>query len=131
MQAVDYQRFSFSDCRRWALAKPVMRYLEQLPSSGDPSAPLFPEAYAARQRSRNSGMLSNQFYEILMAAGLVKKRTHGSADKGRTSRRVLSEITFHSLRHTTTSLLKNAGVSDVVSRIQEDPGVYKTDSRQI
>jgi len=98
------------------LAKPVMRYLEQLPSSDDPSAPLFPEAYAARQRSRNSGMLSNQFYEILVAAGLAKKRTHGSIDKGRTSRRELSDITFHSLRHTATSLLKNAGVSDVVAR---------------
>lgn len=33
------------------LAKPVMRYLEQLPSSDNPSAPLFPEAYAAPQRS--------------------------------------------------------------------------------
>jgi integrase len=97
------------------LAKPVMRYLEQLPSSDDPSAPLFPDAYKARRRNQNTGMLSNQFYEILTAAGLVKKRMHRSINKGRNSRREMSEITFHSLRHTATSLLKNAGVSDVVA----------------
>jgi len=28
----------------------------------------------------------------------------------------LNEISFHSLRHTAASLLKNAGVSDVVAR---------------
>jgi integrase len=98
------------------LAKPVMRYLEHLPSSDNPSAPLFPEAYATRQRSLYGGTLSNQFYEILVAAGLAKKRTHTSIDKGRTSRRELNAIGFHSLRHTATSLLKNAGVSDVVAR---------------
>jgi integrase len=29
---------------------------------------------------------------------------------------VRSEVTFHSLRHTATSLLKNAGVSEAVAR---------------
>ena len=91
------------------LAKPVMRYLEQLPSSDDPSAPLFPEAYAARQRSQNSGMLSNQFYEILAAAGLAKKKMHRSTDKGRTSRRELNDISFHSLRHTATVVSRMPG----------------------
>ena len=28
----------------------------------------------------------------------------------------MSDLSFHSLRHTATSLLKNAGVSDVVAR---------------
>jgi integrase len=28
----------------------------------------------------------------------------------------MSEISFHALRHTATSLLKNAGVSDVIAR---------------
>jgi integrase len=28
----------------------------------------------------------------------------------------MSDVSFHSLRHTSTSLLKNAGVSDVVAR---------------
>ena len=35
---------------------------------------------------------------------------------GRSARRQFSPISFHALRHTATSLLKNAGVSDVVAR---------------
>lgn len=36
--------------------------------------------------------------------------------KGRETARVRSEVTFHSLRHTATSLLKKAGVSEAVAR---------------
>jgi len=35
--------------------------------------------------------------------------------KGRAARRTLNEISFHALRHTATSLLKNAGASDAVA----------------
>src|SRR5207248_3211656 len=42
----------------------------------------------------------------------IVSRTDG---KGRASRRSLNEISFHALRHTATSLLKNAGASDVVA----------------
>ncbi|HKB89648.1 MAG TPA: tyrosine-type recombinase/integrase, partial [Opitutaceae bacterium] len=42
-----------------------------------------------------------------------KNKSHG---QGRTAPRQRSEITFHSLRHTATSLLKNAGVSEAVTR---------------
>ncbi|MEI8040196.1 MAG: tyrosine-type recombinase/integrase [Verrucomicrobiota bacterium] len=98
------------------LAKPVFDYLEALPSSDKPDEALFPEAYAARQRSLYGGTLSNQFYQILVAAGLAQKRTHVSQEKGRGARRELNALSFHSLRHTATSLLKNAGVSDVVAR---------------
>ena len=35
--------------------------------------------------------------------------------KGRASRRTLNDISFYALRHTATSLLKNAGASDVVA----------------
>ncbi|MGH7976263.1 MAG: tyrosine-type recombinase/integrase [Limisphaerales bacterium] len=47
---------------------------------------------------------------------MAKERTHKSKSKGRDAKRQLNEISFHSLRHTATSLLKNAGVSDVVAR---------------
>jgi integrase len=39
-----------------------------------------------------------------------------STKKGRATRRRQSPLTFHSLRHTAVSLLKNAGVSDVIAR---------------
>ena len=52
----------------------------------------------------------------MASVGLVPRRDHVSKGKGRDRRRTQSKITFHALRHTATSLLKNAGVSDVVAR---------------
>lgn len=98
------------------IAQPVMDYLENLPSADKPDQPLYPEAHSARQRSQYGGTLSNQFYQVLVAAGLAVKRTHESKEKGRGTKRVLNALSFHCLRHTATSLLKNAGVSDVVAR---------------
>ncbi|MGV3772217.1 MAG: tyrosine-type recombinase/integrase [Verrucomicrobiales bacterium] len=98
------------------IAAPLLKHLETLPAGDDPSAPLFPEACASKQRNPHGGPLSNQFYGILAAVGLVKPRTHKSKGKGRDSKREFNPISFHSLRHTATSLLKNAGVSDVIAR---------------
>lgn len=98
------------------LAKPLLRHLEGLPAGDNPEAPLFPEAYAARQRSQYGGTLSNQFRGVLVSAGLAKARSHISTGKGRDARRTLGGLSFHCLRHTATSLLKNAGVSDAVAR---------------
>ena len=98
------------------IAKPLAECLERLPSSDDPSAPLFPNAFAAKERSEDGGTLSNQFYQLLVAAGLAVKRPHVSKKKGRSGKRQVGGLSFHCLRHTATSLLKNAGVSDVVAR---------------
>src|SRR5436190_22041561 len=47
-------------------------------------------------------------------AGLVESRKHKSNGKGRSSRRAFNELSFHSLRHTATSLMKNAGISPAI-----------------
>jgi integrase len=60
--------------------------------------------------------LSNQFHKILVAAGFADKRSHHSTGKGRNVSREQNEISFHSLRHTATTLLKSAGVSNAVAR---------------
>lgn len=93
------------------IAKPLMRYLMDRPSADTPDAPLFPALFGQR-----SNTLGRQFSEILMDAGLVEKRTHAGRGKGRAGRRDVGGLSFHCLRHTATSLLKNAGVSDVVAR---------------
>ncbi|HEU0011614.1 MAG TPA: tyrosine-type recombinase/integrase [Verrucomicrobiae bacterium] len=96
------------------LARPLLRYLEGLPSADDPKTLLCPTF-----EGKSTGWLSNQFHELMARAGLVKSRVVHQArphGKGRGSRRTLSEISFHALRHTATSLLKNAGVSDVIAR---------------
>ena len=98
------------------LAQPLLKHLTGLPAGDDSATPLFPSAHAARQRSQHGGTLSNQFYNVLVAAGLAIVRTHKGQGKGRDAKRELGGLSFHCLRHTATSLLKNAGVSDAVAR---------------
>lgn len=96
------------------IARPLHDYLIGLDVPDDPAAPVFPKASATP-----GGTLSNQFNDILADAGLRppvshRKKKAGAVLKGR--RRKVHDISFHALRHTATSLLKNAGVSDVVAR---------------
>ncbi len=96
------------------LAKPLLRHIETLPVGDDPQAPLCPSF-----QGKTVSWLSNQFYEVMASAGLVQSRGDHQKKEGkagRSTRRQLSPISFHALRHTATSLLKNAGVSDVVAR---------------
>jgi integrase len=92
------------------LARPLRKFLETSEASDDPKQPLFPKASTAKR----SGALSNQFHDILSDAGLLEKRTHASSGKGRSNRRRLNELSFHALRHTATSLMKNAGISPAI-----------------
>jgi len=63
-----------------------------------------------------SATLSNQFTRILVAAGLRDKAAldrHGKGI-GRSSKRAHNELSFHSLRHTAVTLLKEAGIPHAV-----------------
>ena len=94
------------------LAAPLADWLGTVRVPKSTHAPLFPLASAATV-SQNS----KAFAKILVAAGLRKELpNHHGTGKGRRAKREASEVTFHCLRHTATSLLKNAGVSDVVAR---------------
>jgi integrase len=93
----------------------LLDHIESLPAGDDPKAPIHPRASALA--TVNGSTLSRQFGELLAAAGLATKKTHEPSDaerKGRASRRNASELSFHSLRHTATSMMKNAGVSPAV-----------------
>lgn len=93
------------------IATPLLRYLMGRPSADDPDAPLFPTL-----AGHGSSYLSNRFYEVLSEAALAPPRTHAKTKKGRDTRREVGGLSFHCLRHTATSLLKNAGVSGVVAQ---------------
>jgi integrase len=93
------------------IAKPLLRHLESLKAGDDPAAPLCPSLHG-----KPSGWLSNEFYDLLSSIGLAPVRDHRSTAKGRAVKRRQSPLTFHSLRHTAVSLLKNAGVSDAIAR---------------
>lgn len=100
------------------LAAPLRAYLLKLDAGDDPRAPIFPSLHAYATKANGSARLSTQFHEILVDAGLVTARPakDKSQGKGRSGARSRSEISFHSLRHTATSLLKMAGVSEAVAR---------------
>jgi integrase len=94
------------------LVQPLSDYLASLAASDNPNAFIFPRAASAKR----TGTLSNQFREILVAAGLVEPRGHASTGKGRSQARETSEISFHSLRHSAVTMLKASGLSDVFAR---------------
>ena len=97
------------------LAVPLVAYLEELPTSDNPAAPIFPDAHKIATSSEVDSRLSQQFHGILVAAGMAKERSKEETGKGRSRKRAVNDISFHSLRHTATSLLKNAGVSETVA----------------
>ena len=96
------------------LVQPLADYFASLPASDNPNAFIFPRA----ARAKRTASLSNQFRDILVAAGLVEPRPRGhkSTCKGRDQAREASEISFHSLRHSAVTMLKAAGVSDFMAR---------------
>ncbi len=89
----------------------LKRYLMERPSSDDPDGALLPTLHG-----KTTNTLSRQFNEVLQDAGLAVKKTHRATKEGRSVARDITGLSFHCLRHTATSGLKNAGVSDVVAR---------------
>ena len=98
------------------LALPLRRHLEAMAAGDDPKQPLHPRAFLAVTKQNRTGTLSGQFYELMVQAGLVPERSRRKAveGEGRSGRRQSSEISFHALRHTATSLMKNAGISAAI-----------------
>jgi integrase len=106
------------------IAKPLLNYFMELETPDDPSSPLFPKAYEAGKNKVVT--LSNQFYQIMVAAGLAdarsheaKKRSNVAADatekEKRGAARETSELSFHSLRHSFVTALKATGASNAVA----------------
>lgn len=97
------------------IAEPLLRHLMSIASTDCASAPVFPEAYADYERHERVTCHSNQFYRLMVTAGIAKSRSTKATGLGRREARKVNELSFHCLRHTATSLLKNAGVSEAVA----------------
>ena len=97
------------------IASPLREHLLSLAASDNPRSPLHPHAFEIlHTQNGRVGTLSNQFSELLVDAGLREPRNHQSRGIGRTGKREGLDLSFHSLRHTAVSLLKDAGVPDAV-----------------
>lgn len=100
------------------LASPLRDYvLNELKSSDDEDAFLFPEAALCTSKG-HAGALSNAFRKILKNAGVVTSLADKNPKnpKGRAARREASIYSFHSLRHSAVTLMKNAGISPEIVR---------------
>ena len=99
------------------LHEALKSYLAGMRGSGDGNDPVFPLAARVLETQGRTGTLSNQFYDLLVKAGLIKKRPRRAllTRPGRAGKRQTNELSFHSIRHMSTSLMKNAGVSDAVA----------------
>jgi integrase len=97
------------------IAVPLRNHISALKRSDDPKAPVHPRSFATLQRQEGrAGNLSNQFAALLADAGLREASSHASKDKGRNTRRAKNELSFHCLRHTAVTLLKDAGIPEAV-----------------
>ncbi len=101
-----------------ALAPALRQHIMTMPSSDDPKAPLHPRASASLRKS-GTAHLSRDFGDLLRSVGLSKagdssNKTSEGASPDR--RRVNNELSFHALRHTAATWLRDAGASEAVSR---------------
>lgn len=96
---------------RVPIAAPLLSHIEALPAGDDPKAYLHTRAAFSSQPAN-----SNRFGDLLASVGLTAPRAHTAKEqgKGRAARRATSQISFHSLRYTATSLMKNAGISPAI-----------------
>ena len=98
------------------IARPLLVHFLKLPAPDNSDTPVFSDAYALVQKhSGQTSSLSNQFRSIMVSAGLAPPRSSTGKREEKDEKRRLNTLSFHCLRHTATSLLKNAGVSDAVA----------------
>jgi integrase len=105
------------------LARPVRQWLEEQRKAGfTDQQPVFPALSSKTEKSGRVAALSNQFTSLMASVGLLPTRSHQKRvdGPGRGGRRTSTGLSFHSLRHTATSLMKNAGISPAI--VQEFVG---------
>jgi integrase len=95
------------------ICDPLREHLLSLPAPDSPDAPLHPRASGLVNRQKSASALSHQFAQLLVEAGLRSDDsiTHRNRGIGRSARRRREELSFHSLRHSATSILHESGVA--------------------
>jgi len=96
------------------LAPALRAHILALPAADGPDAPLHPRAYTVVKRQNRPNTVSNWFTDLLAEAALRPKVLHQGTGEGRDVRRASTGLSFHSLRHTAVSLLKDAGIPQAV-----------------
>jgi integrase len=91
------------------ICRPLLDHIQALPAGDDPGAYVHPKA-----AELGVSHLSREFGEVLARCGFREQASHDKAKNGRASRRELNALSFHSLRHSAVSMMKNAGISPAI-----------------
>jgi integrase len=91
------------------IAEPLLRHIATLPTPKSNDAPIHPELSKLR-----IGTLSNQFGKLLEDAGIREKNGPLTDGKTKAKRRARHDLSFHCLRHTAVSMMKNAGIGESI-----------------
>jgi integrase len=93
------------------ICEPLREHIISLTTPDSPDAPVHPRSSELVTRQGYSSSLSQQFAALLVRAGLrADTTTHRSRGIGRSARRKREELSFHSLRHSATTMLHELGV---------------------
>jgi integrase len=96
------------------IAGALRAHIESLDPADRPGVPVHPRAHASLKEQGRVNTLSNDFTDLMAQVGLRPSLPHKSRGKGRDGRREGMDISFHSLRHSAVSILKDAGIPDSV-----------------
>ena len=96
------------------IAPALKKHFESMTIGTDRQSPLHPRAFEIVDKQGKSGHLSNHFAAILAKTGLREKKAHRKTGVGSGGKRDGSGLSFHSLRHTAVTMLKEAGIPHAV-----------------
>jgi integrase len=99
------------------IPEPLREHILSLATPDDPNAPLHPHAFDLVTRYGRVSSLSGEFAQLLVATGLRRDATpHNRLEGGRSARRRKEALSFHSLRHSASTVLSEAGVPASVAQ---------------
>lgn len=98
------------------LAAPLARHVAAMNRPADGKAFVHPASakWARAGKTKKCSTLSRRFRDLMADAGIGERKKHRRTEDRQGARRKPSELSFHSFRHTATSLMKNAGISEAV-----------------
>ena len=111
------------------LSAPLRRHIESLPQPSELETPVHPRAFRTVAKQHRTSSLSNKFSDLLVTACLREKKSHEGRGIGRSAPRTGSQLSFHSLRRTATTLLHEGGIPSAVAQAfigHDSPDVHNS-----
>ncbi|HET9377509.1 MAG TPA: tyrosine-type recombinase/integrase [Chthoniobacterales bacterium] len=96
------------------IAGPLKAHIDSLEVPDQLGLPVHPRAFGILKDHGKVSLLSHQFVDLMAQVGLRSGTSHKATGTGRDGKRKGVDISFHSIRHSAVSLLKDAGIPDAV-----------------